>query len=84
MFVVVRDQSIPTRENLTEEEMQKYCTIQVMEHLAKKHSRDGIQGFQHKDALFSAAQSVKVDYSKNLRPERGIKIKVGGPVPSAT
>lgn len=76
-YIIVRDQSITVREALTEEELIKWCTPQVMEHLHKKHSREGDIQFQHRDALFAAAQSATVDYSKNRRPERGIKIQVG-------
>jgi len=65
------------REELTDEEVRRYCNAQVMEHLYKKRSRE--VGFQHKDALFAAASSNKVDYTKNLRPEKGLKITVGAP-----
>ena len=53
VYVVVRDVSVPMREELADEEVRRYCNAQVMEHLYKKRSRE--VGFQHKDALFAAA-----------------------------
>ena len=73
----VKDNSIPLREALTDEEIRLYATHAYLDHMAKKGSRE--IGLQHRDALFEAAQSAKPDYTKNRRPERGIKINVGGP-----
>lgn len=83
VYAIIRNIHVPMREELTEDEVRNYCNSQVMEHLHKKGARD-IGGFQHKDALFAAASSHKVDYSKNLRPEKGIKITVGAPKPSSS
>ncbi len=79
VYVIVKDNTIRVREQLTEEEQKRFGTSQFMDHLAKKSQHDGGTS---KDALFQAAQSAKVDYSKNSRrPEKGIKITVGGPQP---
>ena len=78
MYVIVKDSSKVLRVQLTDDEIRKYASHQYLEHMAKKHSRE-ISSFQHKDALFETAASHKPDYSKNIRPERGIKINVGGP-----
>lgn len=75
--MIVKDSTKTLRENLTDEEIRKYASKEFLHHMAKKGSRE--IGFQHKDALFEMASSVKIDYTKNRRPEKGIKINVGGP-----
>lgn len=83
VYIVVKDNQIPLREQLTEEEIKKYASQQFLDHIAKKHSREGGIELQHRDALFVASQSAKPDYSKVARKaEVGIKITVGGPQPT--
>ncbi|CDW83714.1 ubiquitin carboxyl-terminal hydrolase family protein [Stylonychia lemnae] len=79
VYIIVKDNEIKIRDNLTEEEVKKYATNQYLDHIAKKHSKE--VDFQHRDALFDASQAVKPDYTKNRRAEKGIKITVGGPQP---
>ena len=77
VYIIVKDNSKRVRETLTEEELRRYASPAYLDHMTRKNSRE--IGFQHKDAVFQAAQATKADFSKNKRPEKGIKIVVGGP-----
>lgn len=55
-----------------------YGSSEFLDHIARKQNKD-VSSFSKRDALFETAQAVKVDFTKNRRPERGIKINVGGP-----
>ena len=79
VFIVVKDSSKKLRETLTDEELMLYGSNEFLDHLARKQNRD-VTYLQNRDTLFEAAQANKIDLSKNRRPERGIKINVGGPV----
>ena len=82
VYIIVKDQRKQVREDLTDEELSKYASSALMDHLAKKRSR-AIGDFEHKDPLFVTSQANKVDYTKNRRPEKGITINVGGPPPAS-
>ena len=84
VYVIVKDNEIKLREELTEEEIKKYASNQYLDHIAKKYSRD--INLQHRDALYDASQAAKPDYSKvsNRKAEVGIKITVGGPKDSGS
>lgn len=59
-----------------------YGSSEFLDHIARKQNKD-VSSFSKRDALFETAQAVKVDFTKNRRPERGIKINVGGPAAAA-
>jgi hypothetical protein len=77
VYVFAKDNSIPLRETLTDDEIRMYASNAYLDHIAKKGSRE--IGLQHRDPLFETAQSAKPDYTKSKRPERGIKINIGAP-----
>ena len=81
IYIIVKDSSKKLREELTDEELMLYASGEFLEHIARKQNRDGIN-FSKRDILFETAQANKVDLTKNRRPERGIKINVGGPIAS--
>lgn len=52
-YVIVKDNDIKVRDQLTDEEIKKYASSAYLDHIAKKGSWD--PSSQHRDAVFAAA-----------------------------
>ena len=74
VYIIVRNWAKKMKEDLNEEELRKWGTPLLIEHLNKKMTIS----VSHKDPMFAAASSFKPNYeTKPGKPEKGIKIHVG-------
>lgn len=77
ILVVVKDNSKPSKEKFEQEELDKWANQGFIEHLNKKQNTSFALQHRDHDALLTATQNRKVDWNKNTRPEKAIKITVG-------
>ena len=73
ILIVVKDKSIPLREDLTQEEKDNFCSKSYLEHQSKKGLTVGATHRNH-DALLSATQERTVNWNQSRGGEKGVKI----------
>ena len=90
-FIIIKDQRKLIREDLTQEELEKWGTPSFLNHLSKRASKPkpASSGLKAAGTTSEKTSGIKADIKRKLPPnrfqkppEKGIKIIVGGPQPS--
>lgn len=76
ILVIVKNNSVSVREDLSEEELTKFANQSYIDHLARK-KMDMSVTHKTQDDLFREAQARKPDWSKGTRKETAMSITVG-------